>query len=162
MRMQGLYGYFRRNLTGKKGQSGFTLIELLVVVTILGVLAAIVTLSLVGLTTNAQAKACQQEYKTIQAGLDAYMANNNLDSVPAADATDGYANGTSSMTTPGPNGGTGPIVLYNPNSSASAPTYVRNTPTQFAYEWNATGRIVAIHQAPGGPAVPTGCAASPA
>ena len=56
--MQGLYGYFRRNLTGKKGQAGFTLIELLVVVTILGVLAAIVTLSLVGLTTNAQAKAC--------------------------------------------------------------------------------------------------------
>jgi prepilin-type N-terminal cleavage/methylation domain-containing protein len=161
MRMQGLYGYFRRNLTGKKGQSGFTLIELLVVVTILGVLAAIVTLSLVGLTTNAQAKACQQEYKTIQAGLDAYMANNNLDAVPAADATDGYANGTSSMTTAA-NLGTGPVVLYNPSSSASAPTYVRNTPTQFAYEWNTTGRIVAIHQAPGGPAVPTGCQASPA
>lgn len=160
--MQGLYGYFRRNLTGKKGQAGFTLIELLVVVTILGVLAAIVTLSLVGLTTNAQAKACQQEYKTIQAGLDAYMANNNLDAVPAADGvgTDGYPNGTNSMTTAA-NGGTGPIVLYNPNSSASAPTYVRNTPTQFAYIWNSTGRITQIVQAPGGPAVPAGCQASP-
>jgi prepilin-type N-terminal cleavage/methylation domain-containing protein len=155
----GLYGYFARNLKGKKGQSGFTLIELLVVVTILGVLAAIVTLSLVGLTTNAQAKACQQEYKTVQAGLDAYMANNNLDAVPAADSPT-YPNGTSSMTT-STNGGTGPIDLYNPNSSASSPTYVRNTPTQFAYRWNSTGRITQIVQAGGGPAVPAGCAASP-
>jgi prepilin-type N-terminal cleavage/methylation domain-containing protein len=158
--MQGLYGYLARNMRGKKGQSGFTLIELLVVVTILGVLAAIVTLSLVGLTTNAQAKACQQEYKTIQAGLDAYMANNNLDAVPAADSSNGYSNGTASMTTAAFLG-TGPIALYNPNSSASSPTYVRNTPTQFAYIWNSTGRILSITQAPGGPAVPSGCAASP-
>src|ERR1700686_3857875 len=108
--MQGLYGYFARNLKGKKGQAGFTLIELLVVVTILGVLAAIVTLSLVGLTTNAQAKACEQEYKTVQAGLDAYMANNNVDTVTATA-------GTSDMTAP--------IVLYNKTPSAAAPTYVR-------------------------------------
>ena len=58
--MQGLYGYLSKNLRGRKGQSGFTLIELLVVVSILGVLAAFVTLSLVGLTTNAEAKACEQ------------------------------------------------------------------------------------------------------
>ena len=64
----GFYGYLARNLKGKKGQAGFTLIELLVVVTILGVLAAIVTLSLVGLTTSSEAKACEQEYKTVQAG----------------------------------------------------------------------------------------------
>jgi len=156
--MQGLYGYFRKNLTGKKGQSGFTLIELLVVVTILGVLAAIVTLSLVGLTTNAQAKACSQEYKTVQAGLDAYMANNNLDLVPAADAP-AYPNGTASMTTPA-NLGTGPIALYNPNPSATSPTYVRNTPTHWAYVWNTTGRITDIQAAPGGPAVPAGCTVS--
>ena len=157
--MQGLYGYLARNMRGKKGQSGFTLIELLVVVTILGVLAAIVTLSLVGLTTNAQAKACSQEYKTIQAGLDAYMANNNLDTVPAADATNGYATGTASMTTVA-NGGTGPIVLYNPNPSATSPTYVRNTPTQWAYIWNSTGRITGIAPAAGGPTVPAGCTVS--
>ena len=145
--MRGLYGYFRRNLTGKKGQSGFTLIELLVVVTILGVLAAIVTLSLVGLTTNAQAKACSQEYKTVQAGLDAYMANNNLDTVAAT----GIA-GTSDMQSP--------ILLYNPNPSATSPTYVRNTPTHWAYVWNATGRITGVAQAGGGPAVPAGCTVS--
>ncbi len=148
--MQGLYGYFRRNLTGKKGQSGFTLIELLVVVTILGVLAAIVTLSLVGLTTNAQAKACEQEYKTVQAGLDAYMANNNVDSITAT-------TGTSDMTSP--------VVLYNdgvaPNViDATHPTYVRNSPTQWAYVWNASGRITGILKAGSGPAVPSGCVVS--
>jgi prepilin-type N-terminal cleavage/methylation domain-containing protein len=142
--MQGLYGYFARNMKGKKGQSGFTLIELLVVVTILGVLAAIVTLSLVGLTTNAQAKACEQEYKTVQAGLDAYMANNNLDVIAAS-------GGTSDMTTP--------VVLYTKTPSATTPTYIRNSPTQWSYTWDANGRITAIGTGPGG-AVPTGCVVS--
>jgi prepilin-type N-terminal cleavage/methylation domain-containing protein len=139
----GLYGYFVKNLKGKKGQSGFTLIELLVVVTILGVLAAIVTLSLVGLTTNAELKACQQEYKTVQAGIDAYMANNNLNTVPES-------KGTSNMQSP--------IPLYNPNSS---PTYIRNTPTQWAYAWTGSGQITAIIQKDkDSPAVPTGCTVS--
>jgi prepilin-type N-terminal cleavage/methylation domain-containing protein len=150
----GLYGYFARNLKGKKGQSGFTLIELLVVVTILGVLAAIVTLSLVGLTTNAQAKACEQEYKTVQAGLDAYMANNNVDTVTATSTA-----GTSNMTDP--------VVLYNDGVAphvidATHPTYVRNSPTQWAYVWNGSGRITGILRAPasGSPDVPSGCTVS--
>jgi prepilin-type N-terminal cleavage/methylation domain-containing protein len=143
--MQGLYKYLARNTKGKKGQSGFTLIELLVVVTILGVLAAIVTLSLVGLTTNAQAKACEQEYKTVQAGLDAYMANNNVDTITATA-------GTSDMTSP--------IVLYNRTPSATAPTYVRNSPTQWAYVWDGTGRITGIAPVAGGPGVPPGCTVS--
>jgi prepilin-type N-terminal cleavage/methylation domain-containing protein len=145
--MHGLYRYLATNARGKKGQSGFTLIELLVVVTILGVLAAIVTLSLVGLTTNAQAKACEQEYKTVQAGLDAYMANNNVDTVTATPSS-----GTSDMTKP--------VLLYNSAPSATSPTYVRNSPTQWAYVWDATGRITAIQQVSGGPAVPTGCTVS--
>jgi prepilin-type N-terminal cleavage/methylation domain-containing protein len=139
-RMQGgLYGYFNRNLRGRKGQEGFTLIELLVVVTILGVLAAIVTLSLVGLTTSAESKACLQEYKTVQAGLDAYMAYNNVSTVTAT-------GGTSDMTTP--------VLLYN---AAGTPTFVRNSPTNYSYAWDGFGRITAI--APGatsGP-VPVGC-----
>src|SRR6266446_5697358 len=84
MHRQGLYGWFNKNLRGRKGQQGFTLIELLVVVTILGVLAAIVTLSLVGLTTNATVQSCNAEYKTVQAALDAYMANNNFGTLPGS------------------------------------------------------------------------------
>jgi prepilin-type N-terminal cleavage/methylation domain-containing protein len=142
----GLYGYFARNLRGKKGQSGFTLIELLVVVTILGVLAAIVTLSLVGLTSSAQAKACQQEYRTVQAGLDSYMAYFNLDTVTAAGPT-------SDMTaTPD---GTHP--LYN---SAGTPTFLRNSPTNFAYTWDQFGRITLVSPGATTGPVPVGCKAS--
>ena len=146
--MQGLYGYFARNLKGKKGQSGFTLIELLVVVTILGVLAAIVTLSLVGLTTNAQTKACLQEYRVVQSGMDAYMAYFNLNGVTGAGPTSNMA------TAPD---GTHP--LYN---SAGTPTFIRNSPTNYAYTWDAFGRITNISQssAPGSPAKPTDCKAS--
>src|SRR5438552_18419376 len=129
--MQSLYRYFARNMRGKKGQSGFTLIELLVVVTILGVLAAIVTLSLVGLTTNAQAKACEQEYKTVQAGLDAYMANNNVDTVSATGV-----NGSSDMTAP--------VLLYDWAPSATSPTYLGSSPAQGAHVWHATGRRAAV------------------
>jgi general secretion pathway protein G len=138
----GLYGYFARNLKGKRGQSGFTLIELLVVVTILGVLAAIVTLSLVGLTTSAQAKACQQEYKTVQAGLDAYMAYYNTDTVATTGAP------TIDMAAP--------VKLYN---SGGTPTFVRNTPTNFAYTWDANGRIIHIDPGPTTGPVPAGCVA---
>jgi prepilin-type N-terminal cleavage/methylation domain-containing protein len=142
--MHGLFGYFSRNLRGKKGQAGFTLIELLVVVTILGVLAAIVTLSLVGLTSSAQAKACEQEYKTVQAGLDAYMAYFNVETVTSAS--------TNVM------GGSGaPLQLYNPGGT---PTFVRNSPTVYTYTWDGFGRITAISQAGSGPAVPVGCTVS--
>ena len=112
--MQGLIGYFSKNLRGRKGQSGFTLIELLVVVTILGVLAAIVTLSLVGITQNAEKQACEQEYKTVQAALDSYMAYFDLSTV-TADSTN--------VMSVSPDGS---HPLYN---SAGAPTFVRNSPT---------------------------------
>lgn len=145
--MHRFLGYLATNTRGKKGQSGFTLIELLVVVTILGILAAIVTLSLVGLTTNAQSKACEQEYKTVQAGLDAYMAYFNLDAVTAEAAP------TADMTvTPD---GTHP--LYN---SAGTPTFLRNSPTQWAYTWDASGRILTIVKTSTGPAKPDSCTVS--
>jgi prepilin-type N-terminal cleavage/methylation domain-containing protein len=143
--MHGLYKYLAKNLRGRQGQSGFTLIELLVVVTILGVLAAIVTLSLVGLTTNAEAKACEQEYKTVQAGLDAYMAYNDLSALPL----NTYGTATNVM------GGTGAeLQLYNPGG---APTFIRNSPTVFTYNWDGFGRITAIGQSAGGPTVPAAC-----
>jgi len=144
MQRQGLYGWFNKNLRGKKGQKGFTLIELLVVVTILGVLAAIVTLSLVGLTTNASVQSCNAEYKTVQDALDAYMANNNVSTVTAQG---GFTN---DMT-----GATGSVKLYDPNPSPSNPNYTRNGTTQFKYQWDQFGRITAIADKNG--AAVTGC-----
>jgi hypothetical protein len=53
----------------------------------LGILAGISTLSLVGLAPNATAQSCNTEYKTTQAALDAYVAGNNLSTLPAMQRT---------------------------------------------------------------------------
>jgi prepilin-type N-terminal cleavage/methylation domain-containing protein len=132
----------RKSTKGRKGQQGFTLIELLVVVTILGILAGIVTLSLVGLTSNAVVQSCNQEYKTVQAALDAYMADKNLDTI--AGGTD-----TNNMTTP--------VPLYNTDPSATTPNYTRNGSTQFFYTWDTHGRITNIYSDGSAKAAPGGC-----
>ena len=135
MQRHGLYGWFNKNLRGRKGQQGFTLIELLVVVTILGVLAAIVTLSLVGLTTNASQQSCNAEYRTVQSALDSYMAQNNLATLPG-----GQTVFTNDMT----GGGTGTVQLYVTSPNATNPNYTRNGTTQFYYRWDQFGRITGI------------------
>jgi len=151
MHKEGLYGWFNKNLRGKKGQQGFTLIELLVVVTILGVLAAIVTLSLVGLTTNASVQSCNAEYRTVQSALDAYMANNDLAALPGAQVAF-----TNDMTGGVSGSKTGTVPLYNPNPSATSPNYTRNGQTQFFYTWDQFGKITAIGSNAGGAAI-SGC-----
>jgi prepilin-type N-terminal cleavage/methylation domain-containing protein len=144
MHRQSLYRWFNENLRGKKGQRGFTLIELLVVVTILGVLAGIVTLSLVGLTTNANTQACNTEYKTVQSALDAYMADKQLSSITQQDK---YTNDMTGGNNPqAPVAGNVPLFVTNP--SAINPNYTRNGTTQFWYTWDATGKI--------GPVIATG------
>jgi prepilin-type N-terminal cleavage/methylation domain-containing protein len=157
--MQGLYGWFSKNLRGRNGQKGFTLIELLVVVTILGILAAIVTLSLVGLTTHANVQACNQEHKTVQAALDSYMANNNLQILPVNTRTD--VNGaqvafTNDMTNGAQGSKTGSVPLYNAIPSDTSPNYTRNGTTQYFYTWDQFGRITAIGSTSGGAAI-NGC-----
>jgi prepilin-type N-terminal cleavage/methylation domain-containing protein len=151
MQKQGLYGWFKKNLRGKQGQRGFTLIELLVVVTILGVLAGIVTLSLVGLTTNASIQSCKSEYKTVQAALDAFMAANNVDTVNPGGPTTNMQSVLLPIGTPPPVTG---LSLYNINPGPSTPNYTRNGTTQFSYSWDLHGKITGIG---GGP---TGCSIS--
>lgn len=152
--MQGIYGWFNKNLRGRQGQKGFTLIELLVVVTILGILAGIVTLSLVGLTTHASVQSCNQEYKTVQAALDSYMANNNLATLPVNAHTD--TNGAQAAFTNDMTGTTGSVQLYNAAPTSTSPNYTRNGTTQFFYTWDQFGRITGIGSSSGGATV-TGC-----
>lgn len=59
-----------RSRLPENNQQGFTLIELLVVVSILGILAAVVTLSLVGVQNLAQQRAKASELSTVQAAFD--------------------------------------------------------------------------------------------
>ena len=147
MHRRGLYGWLNKNLRGRKGQQGFTLIELLVVVTILGVLAGIVTLSLVGLTTNASVQSCKSEYKTVQAALDAFMAANNVDTINAG----GPTKDMQTQLLPILPATTNPLALFNPNPGVGSPNFTRNGTTQFTYHWDSHGKILSpIGGAPSG------------
>ena len=150
--MQGIFVWFNKNLRGRQGQKGFTLIELLVVVTILGILAGIVTLSLVGLTTNASIQSCNQEYKTVQAALDAAMADNNLSTITA------QTTATNSMSVViGTNAAGNNITLYNPNPTSANPNYTRNGTTVYQYTWDSAGKINGISDSKGVNMQPLGC-----
>ncbi|MBO0729891.1 MAG: type II secretion system protein [Acidimicrobiaceae bacterium] len=72
-----------RSRLPENSQKGFTLIELLVVVSILGILAAVVTLSLVGLQNKANQQAQSQELATVQTAFDTDIQDNNLDPAQA-------------------------------------------------------------------------------
>jgi prepilin-type N-terminal cleavage/methylation domain-containing protein len=84
--MEQLRKRLRRN-----NQKGFTLIELLVVVSILGILAAVVTLSLVGIESNAKKQAQAAELSTVQAAFDTDTQVHSLDAHAACTALTGSA-----------------------------------------------------------------------
>jgi prepilin-type N-terminal cleavage/methylation domain-containing protein len=73
----------------RRQQGGFTLIELLVVITILGILAAIVSVSLLGITSTARKNALATEEQTVQGAFDAMLHDQIVDSLNTAgtDAT---------------------------------------------------------------------------
>lgn len=78
----------------KNNQKGFTLIELLVVISILGILAAVVTMSVVGITNTAKNRAAATELKTVQVAMDTMLADQGVDassSCAGAPATAGTA-----------------------------------------------------------------------
>ena len=72
-----------------KDQRGFTLIEVLVVMTILGILAAIVSISMLGITAAARDKARAAELQNVQSAMDAMLSDQQ---VPHKDIA-GYCGG---------------------------------------------------------------------
>ena len=110
-------------------------------------LAAIGVVSAIHLATNApdSAKACQQEYQSVQDGLFAYMAHNSLAMVPASA-------GTSDMTTV--------VPLYNRRATATDPSFVKTSRTEWSYGWDTAGRVTSISEKSDGPSIPVGCIVS--
>ena len=68
----------------KSGEGGFTLVELLVVIAILGILAAIVTFAVGGITDRGDKSACAADVKTLRVAVEAYNAEEG--SYPANEA----------------------------------------------------------------------------
>jgi prepilin-type N-terminal cleavage/methylation domain-containing protein len=114
-------------------EGGFTLVELLIVVTILGILAAVVTTSLIGLTATAKTNACAEELRTVQTAMDAMMAKNNIVGVTAqAAATNTFS-----------------ALPVGAGTETLSPNYLRQTNTKGAYTWTASGAVSAVAGAPG-------------
>jgi prepilin-type N-terminal cleavage/methylation domain-containing protein len=74
-----------------RGEKGFTLIELLVVIMILGVLAAVVTLAVTRFIGKGTVESANAELVTVQAAVEACLADANRGSFEAEVDWDGSA-----------------------------------------------------------------------
>jgi type IV pilus assembly protein PilA len=130
----------RRRLP-RNNQKGFTLIELLVVISILGILAAVVTMSMVGITSVATQRAASTEAKTVQVAYDTMLADQGVAQDAACTGAPGAGAASSDMTTfptgnawsaSGPTHAT--VSLY--------PHYLREKSTHGTYYCTGLGEIV--------------------
>ncbi len=116
----------------RKNQKGFTLIEMLVVISILGILAAVVTLSMVGVTAFAQKRALQTEQATVQTAFDTLAGT--LGETP--DVLCGISSAKS------PSTATNNMDAFpGTGSNALHPSYLRLANTQQSYYCDSSGTI---------------------
>jgi len=124
----------------RRNQKGFTLIEMLVVISILGILAAVVTMSMVGVVNLAQQRADAAELNTIQVALDT-MANEQQVQANAVCPTNPAPN-TNDMSK-FPVDGSTPAAPGDPVSLN--PRYLRTLNTKHKYTCDADGKVTATN-----------------
>lgn len=73
--------------TIERPDRGFTLVEILIVIVILGVLALAVAFSVRGVTDRGEVAACGADARTLTQSADVYMAQHQVDVLPAMGAT---------------------------------------------------------------------------
>lgn len=82
----------------KKNQDkGFTLVELLIVIVILGILSAVVVVSVGGVRGSAQKRACEVEYRALVTAVETYRAAEGSYPASEADLVDKYIKTQSTM-----------------------------------------------------------------
>jgi prepilin-type N-terminal cleavage/methylation domain-containing protein len=60
--------------TPRRREGGFTLVELLIVIVILGVLSTVAVFAVRGITDKGNVAACTADYRTLETGIEAYIA----------------------------------------------------------------------------------------
>lgn len=128
-----------------KDQKGFTLIEVLVVMTILGILAAIVSISLLGVTASARQKAKDAEKQTVQAALDAMLSDQQVPSTGTG--CDGSQHNNMTIFPVG----TAYTVAGTGSSTALSTHYLREAVTQYLYSCDSSGNITQYGVGPAKP-----------
>jgi prepilin-type N-terminal cleavage/methylation domain-containing protein len=142
-----------RSRLPKNNQKGFTLIELLVVISILGILAAVVTMSLVGITAVATQRAAKTEATTVQVAYDTMLADQRVNSGNACNHAPGTAGGATGDMTAFPSSNAWSVdASGNPVSTGDTvqlyPHYLRENKTHGTYYCSNTGEITQVAYTP--------------
>jgi hypothetical protein len=72
----------------KRAQAGFTLVEIVVVVAILGILSAVVVISVAGIPDRGQRSACSSDRQALVSAYETASANRMDLSTPSTDVSD--------------------------------------------------------------------------